>query len=131
MKKALGWMVISLLYCITTLSCRYKADKVNPHFESARQYRYKFFSSEEECRRITGQNNTRACSETIYFDTKGKVSALLGRSDLIIAGKYQIEEDNIIVTLQDGPIKTLKITFETVSSTELLRGDNSTIWTAY
>lgn len=131
MRKALVWVVIGLLHCVTTLSCRNEVDKVSPYFESARQYKHNFYSSEEECRRIIGRNTTRACGETIYFDTKGGASALLGGSDLIIVGKYQIEGDNLMATLQDGPVKTLKITFKTVSSTELLRADNNTIWTAY
>jgi hypothetical protein len=131
MRKALIAVVTGLLQWATIVGCRHETDRVSPYVETARQYRHNFYSSDEECRRIIGQNATKACSETIYFNTKGEASALAGGSDLLSVGEYQIEGDNLKATLKNGPVQTLTITFRIVSTTELLRVDNHTIWKAY
>lgn len=131
--RNLSTAVLAGLLCgiVILTGCHPETTIVNPYFDSARQYSHAFYSSEEECRRTIGQYTHQTCSEWIYFDTKGKVSALLGGSDVIIKGTYRLKTDTINAVLQDGPTQVKRMTFKIISDSELISVEENTFWKIY
>jgi hypothetical protein len=97
---------------------------VEPAFSTEQYYSHDLVSR-EECAKYQFMSEFN-CTETASFKPDGKVTMLLGGSDVLSTGTYQ-RKGKKIITKQEYTARQV-VTFEVISDTELRRIETRDVW---
>jgi hypothetical protein len=93
----------------------------------SKPYVHAFFDSEEECMKHQPDPNFwMNCDQRLWLYEDSKVELIL--SDIVNTGRYIIEDNALILTLDNGGDAPQQLHFIIASKTRLVRQDDKTEW---